>query len=314
MAVRVSKVTKSPLAGKKTRVHFSDGTHLDRGDSSMSDYRSHKNKKRRKKYYSRHKKNLQGNSKAAMANRAHARRTWDKGGELPPSGIRIKPGNKGKFTAKAKRAGLGVQEFAKRVLSAPEGRYDPSTRKQANFARNAKTKFNKAGGGTIRNSTSKQEADLPSLNRSGKYGRGGKVRNKKIQELPSQSRYKTQTDRVVKGEVILQTGGPVLEDFSRYTGGQRGGGRLPERQVTRQAPSSTSAATDRRARRWNDVPENRKRFPEAVRRGDATVDVIDPKTGKTLTLAAKRRDTGGPINQTNMATRVPRGYARPRAT
>lgn len=51
--------------------------------------------------------------------------------------INIKPENKGKFTAKANAAGMGVQEYASKVLSAPEGRYDPSTRKQANFARNA---------------------------------------------------------------------------------------------------------------------------------------------------------------------------------
>jgi len=38
---------------------------------------------------------------------------------------------------------MSVQAFAKKVLAAPEGKYDPSTRRQANFARVAKTKFNK---------------------------------------------------------------------------------------------------------------------------------------------------------------------------
>ena len=51
--------------------------------------------------------------------------------------ISIKPENRGKFTQKANAAGMGVQAYANKVLSAPEGRYDPSTRKQANFARNA---------------------------------------------------------------------------------------------------------------------------------------------------------------------------------
>ena len=55
------------------------------------------------------------------------------------SGIRIDPANKGVFTAKAKRAGLGVQAYAKKVLAAPEGKFSPETRKQANFARNATT-------------------------------------------------------------------------------------------------------------------------------------------------------------------------------
>ena len=51
--------------------------------------------------------------------------------------ISIKPENRGKFTQKADAAGMGVQSYAKKVLSAPEGRYDTSTREQANFARNA---------------------------------------------------------------------------------------------------------------------------------------------------------------------------------
>jgi hypothetical protein len=52
-------------------------------------------------------------------------------------GININPANKGKFTAKANKAGMGVQSFASKVMGAPEGKYSPSTRRQANFARNA---------------------------------------------------------------------------------------------------------------------------------------------------------------------------------
>ena len=52
--------------------------------------------------------------------------------------IHIKPSREGVFSAKAKRAGMGVQAFAKKVLSAPKGRYSAATRKQANFARSAK--------------------------------------------------------------------------------------------------------------------------------------------------------------------------------
>ena len=59
------------------------------------------------------------------------------------SGIHIKPSHKGLFTAKAKKAGMGVQSFASKVLSAPKGKYSGSTRKEANFARNAKRKFNR---------------------------------------------------------------------------------------------------------------------------------------------------------------------------
>lgn len=49
--------------------------------------------------------------------------------------IRIKPENRGKFTAKAKRHNMGVQEYARYVLANKE-KYPSSTVKQANFARN----------------------------------------------------------------------------------------------------------------------------------------------------------------------------------
>jgi hypothetical protein len=56
------------------------------------------------------------------------------------SPIKINPANKGKFSAKAKAAGMSTQAYASKVLAAPEGRYDPATRRQANFAKNS-TKF-----------------------------------------------------------------------------------------------------------------------------------------------------------------------------
>lgn len=52
-------------------------------------------------------------------------------------GIHIKKENRGKFTAQAKRAGMGVQEFARHVLlDKNKNRYSAATRKRANFARN----------------------------------------------------------------------------------------------------------------------------------------------------------------------------------
>ena len=52
------------------------------------------------------------------------------------SGIRIKKSREGLFTAKAKRAGMGVQAFAKKVLK-KGSKASSATKKQANFARNA---------------------------------------------------------------------------------------------------------------------------------------------------------------------------------
>ena len=50
--------------------------------------------------------------------------------------INIKKKNRGKFTASAKRAGMGVQEFARHVL-ANKDKYSSTLVKRANFARNA---------------------------------------------------------------------------------------------------------------------------------------------------------------------------------
>ena len=73
---------------------------------------------------------------------------YECGGMYAYGGIHIDPANKGKFTAKANAAGMGVQEFASKVLNAPEGDYSASTRKQANFARNA-SKWKKQDGGLV---------------------------------------------------------------------------------------------------------------------------------------------------------------------
>lgn len=54
-------------------------------------------------------------------------------GALPP--IRIKPENRGKFTAKAKAEGRSVQQEASHVLSDPDA--TPLQKRRANFARNA---------------------------------------------------------------------------------------------------------------------------------------------------------------------------------
>lgn len=50
--------------------------------------------------------------------------------------IHIKKKNRGKFTASAKAHGMGVQEYANKVLHDPKA--TPLQKKRANFARNAK--------------------------------------------------------------------------------------------------------------------------------------------------------------------------------
>lgn len=62
-------------------------------------------------------------------------------------GIHINPKNKGKFTASAKRAGMGVQEFAHHVLANKE-KYSTTQIRRANFARNSK-RFKHEEGGAV---------------------------------------------------------------------------------------------------------------------------------------------------------------------
>ena len=58
---------------------------------------------------------------------------------MDKSDIDIDKKNQGTFTASAKRAGMGVQEFARHVMSNKD-KYSALIVKRANFARNA-TKF-----------------------------------------------------------------------------------------------------------------------------------------------------------------------------
>lgn len=50
--------------------------------------------------------------------------------------IEINPAHKGEFTAKAKKAGMSVQEYAKKMASSSSA--SSKTKKQAVFAKNAK--------------------------------------------------------------------------------------------------------------------------------------------------------------------------------
>ena len=65
------------------------------------------------------------------------------GTHFKKGGIHIDPAKKGTFKAMATRMGLSVQEAAKKILDAPEGKYSPEMRRKANFAMN----FAKQDGG-----------------------------------------------------------------------------------------------------------------------------------------------------------------------
>lgn len=69
------------------------------------------------------------------------------GNQFKDGGIYIKPSKRGTFTAAAKKRGMGVQEFASKVLANKED-YSPAMVKKADFARNA-SKWKHADGGPL---------------------------------------------------------------------------------------------------------------------------------------------------------------------
>lgn len=66
--------------------------------------------------------------------------------EYAQGGIHIDPSKRGTFKAQATKMGMGVQEAASKILSAPEGEYSSEMRKKANFAKN----FAKENGGYLK--------------------------------------------------------------------------------------------------------------------------------------------------------------------
>lgn len=78
------------------------------------------------------------------------RKQIDKGLQYAEGGgIYIKPSKRGTFTAAATKHGMGVQEFASKVLANKED-YSPAMRRKANFARNSK-KWHAFGGDLMTN-------------------------------------------------------------------------------------------------------------------------------------------------------------------
>lgn len=84
--------------------------------------------------------------------------------------INIKKKNRGKFTASAKRAGMGVQEYARHVL-ANKDKYSSTLVKRANFARNA-AGWKHALGGYIKDRDNMYDSLLESQTHGGDFSNG----------------------------------------------------------------------------------------------------------------------------------------------
>lgn len=123
--------------------------------------------------------------------------------------INIKRGNRGKFTASAKKAGMGVQEFAKHVL-ANKGDYSSTLVKRANFARNA-SKWKHSSGGYMFEDGGNLYSDTPAyqthggdfLNGVTVVGAGGTHEQNPFEGVPMGIAPDGQPNLVEEGEVIF---------------------------------------------------------------------------------------------------------------
>lgn len=123
--------------------------------------------------------------------------------------IHIKKKNRGKFTASAKRAGMGVQEFARHVL-ANKDNYSSTLVKRANFARNA-SKWKHSLGGYMFEDGGNLYSDIPAyqthggdfLNGVTVVGAGGTHEDNPHEGVPMGIAPDGQPNLVEEGEVIF---------------------------------------------------------------------------------------------------------------
>ena len=97
--------------------------------------------------------------------------------EKKAGGIYIKPSKRGTFTAAATKHGMGVQEFASKVLANKED-YSPAMVKKANFARNASRWKKEYGGSMLYTINGNVKNSLMSARPKAQYGtitRHGKI-------------------------------------------------------------------------------------------------------------------------------------------
>lgn len=148
---KVGVKKKSSRPGKKWMVLAKKGDKykvVHGGYTGMKDFTQHGSEKRKDRFWDRMGGRDSAKAKDPFSPLYWHKRfgTWQEGGAIPymdnmydtmkQGGIYIKPENRGKFTEQAQAAGMGVQEFARKVLANKED-YSSTTVKRANFAKNA---------------------------------------------------------------------------------------------------------------------------------------------------------------------------------
>ena len=112
----------------------------------------------------------------AQENFKDRNRINDDGTVYKAGGIYIKPSKRGTFTAAATKRGMGVQEFANKVLANKED-YSPAMVKKANFARNASRWKKEFGGSMLYTINGNVKNGLMSTRPKAQYGKEKKINN-----------------------------------------------------------------------------------------------------------------------------------------
>lgn len=127
----------------------------------------------------------------------------DDGTMYKTGGIYIKPSKRGTFTAAATKHGMGVQEFASKVLANKED-YSPAMVKKANFARNASRWKKELGGSMIYTINGNVKNGL-SLRPKAEWGKGKGVWN-----------YSSDPKDFIRGFYDTNPYGNIYSDGSSY--------------------------------------------------------------------------------------------------
>ena len=123
------------------------------------------------------------------------------------SGIHINPANKGKFTASANAAGMGVQEFASHVLANKDD-YSSTQVKRANFARNAAKWKHEMGGNLNTTSPLTNMMGIPAKSMAMTFKYGG-FNNPGFNALPKEVQAKIKARTFENGGTM-----PQLTEFN----------------------------------------------------------------------------------------------------
>lgn len=167
--------------------------------------------------------------------------------------IHIKPENRGKFTASAKNAGMGVQAFAQKVLANKED-YSSTQVKRANFARNA-AGWNHGVGGFL-------FAQGGQMNQLTEFNEGGLHEENPLGGIPQGVNQDGQVNLVEEGETKLNSQNYVFSDKLKVDAETAAQFNLPKSSIGKTFSEVSKKANRPSSRREGDDIEERAKIKD----------------------------------------------------